>query len=117
MAAVLGGVFYLLKLPLYANLYLPVLIAGSFVQGFNGWDRWGHMALRYTLWSAPIAIVWAITVASPWPLFYGLAGLSGLVYPWLNRTQPTPWLFYTQWAEIATGVAMIDAAILIAWLT
>lgn len=85
-------------------------------QGFR-WASWLHMSYRFTMYTIPIAGAWA-WLEGDWVLLaYGLSGLTGLAYPVGNRIQPTPWLGYTQWAELITGIAMVDSVVLMAWLT
>ncbi len=100
--------------PWTVTLALPM--AALWIGGFGGWDRWDRMVKRYLPWTVGIACAWAVLEWNSWLLVYGLSGLSGLAYPIGNRIQPTPWLGYTQWSEVITGVAMIDTVVLLAWL-
>lgn len=96
------------------SLALPM--AFLWIQGFDQWDKWVPMMVRYNVYTWPIAAAWIFLESDPWFLLYGLSGLSGLAYPVLNRLQPTSLLRYTQWAEVITGIAMIDTVIVLAWL-
>ena len=109
LMAVLGvNLWFASTNPYTALLAIPMAI--MWWQGYLwGWDKWGSMLLRFTMYTVPISIAWGVLEGNEELFMYAIAGLSGLAYPIGNRIQPTPWLGYTQWAELITGIAMVAA--------